>query len=104
MSLALFVAGLSRSLNFTATTLVFADIAPEARNDASTLVSVLQQVALSLGVGVGACLLAISAIGAPGPGAGDFRFAFLIVSLLVAISALGYAVSLPRSAGDNLRT
>lgn len=104
VTLILFVAGLSRSLNFTATnTLAFADIAPAARNDASTLVSVLQQAALSLGVGVAAGLLAISEFGPPRPEADDFRFAFLIVSLLMAISAFGYLVSPPRNAGDNLR-
>jgi EmrB/QacA subfamily drug resistance transporter len=101
----LFVAGLSRSLNFTATnTLTFADIPRHERNDASTLVSVLQQAALSLGVGVGAALLSFSLQlrGAASLQASDFTAALLAISAVMAASACGYFAALPKNAGDNL--
>lgn len=103
--LALFVAGLSRSMNFTATnTLAFADIAPEHRGDATALSGVLQQVAFSLGVAGAAFVLnaSLRLRGASTLDLADFRLAFGLLAVLLAVAALGY-LRLPASAGAALR-
>jgi len=102
----LFVAGLSRSMNFTATnTLMFADVAPDQRNDASTLASSLQQAMFSLGVGTAAAGLAISMRwrGVDGVALADFRNTLVVFSLIIAASAIGYHVTLAPASGGELR-
>jgi EmrB/QacA subfamily drug resistance transporter len=97
----LFVAGLSRSMNFTAlNTLGFADIHAEQRSSASTLSSMLQQVSLLLGVAVAAAVLNLSRTihGGETLSLVDFRWAFLVVGIIGAISALRF-ISLPHDAG-----
>ncbi|ENN84101.1 major facilitator superfamily MFS 1 [Rhizobium freirei PRF 81] len=97
----LFIAGLSRSMNFTAlNTLGFADIHAAQRSSASTLSSMLQQVSLLLGVAVAAAVLNLSRTihGGETLSPVDFRWAFLVVGLIGAISALRF-VSLPHDAG-----
>ena len=103
--LALFVAGLSRSMNFTATnTLTFADVEPDQRSDATALSGTLQQVAFSLGIAAAALVLNAS-LGLRGANALsliDFRIAFGLAACVLAASAFGYGLSLPASAGAAL--
>ncbi|WP_352799980.1 MFS transporter [Mesorhizobium sp. M0320] len=59
--LLMLIAGLSRSMQFTAlATISFADVPPEQRSSASTLSNMLFQVAMLLGVAVGAATLNLS--------------------------------------------
>ncbi|CAN7465160.1 MFS transporter [Rhizobium rhizogenes] len=97
----LLAAGLSRSMNFTAlNTLGFADIHAAQRSSASTLSSMLQQVSLLLGVAVAAAVLNLSRTihGGVALSVIDFRWAFLAVALIGAVSSLRF-LSLPRDAG-----
>lgn len=86
-----FIAGLSRSMQFTAlNTLGFADITPAQRSSASTLSSMLQQVSMLLGVAIAAATINLSSLLRAGTGAPlvDFRWAFVV------IGAIGMAASL----------
>lgn len=86
-----FIAGLSRSMQFTAlNTLGFADITPAQRSSASTLSSMLQQVSMLLGVAIAAATINVSSLLRAGSGAPlvDFRWAFVV------IGAIGMAASL----------
>jgi EmrB/QacA subfamily drug resistance transporter len=94
------VAGLTRSMQFTAlATLAFADVPPAQRSSASTLSAILQQVAMVFGIAFAAAALNLSQYlrGGGVPSAMDFRVAFL------AIGAIGFVASfqflaLPRDA------
>lgn len=97
----LFIAGLSRSMEFTAlNTLSFADIHAGQRSSASTLSSMLQQVSMLLGVAVAAAALNISAASraADHPELADFRWAFLVVGLIGTVACLRF-IKLPADAG-----
>ena len=86
-----FVAGLSRSMQFTAlNTLGFADITAAQRSSASTLSSMLQQVSMLLGVAIAAATINLSSLLRAGGGTplADFRWAFVV------IGAIGMAASL----------
>lgn len=99
----LFIAGLSRSMEFTAlNTLAFADINSAQRSSASTLSSMLQQVSLLLGVAVAAAALNISAAfrAAPQPELPDFRWAFLTVGLIGIVSCLRFAKLAPEAGAE----
>jgi EmrB/QacA subfamily drug resistance transporter len=100
----LFAAGLSRSMEFTAlNTLSFADIGPAQRSSASTLSSMLQQVAMLLGVAVAAAVLNLSAAlrGVGNPVLADFRWAFVTVGLIGVLAALRF-LQLPPEAGADV--
>lgn len=101
----LFVAGLSRSMNFTATnTLAFADVEGSGRGAATALSGTLQQIAFSVGI-AGAALalnLSLQARGGAVLGMVDFRWAFLAVAGLLAVSAAGYRFGLHTAAGAAL--
>lgn len=87
----LFIAGLSRSMQFTAlNTVGFADITPAQRSSASTLSSMLQQLSMVLGVAVAAAVLSLSQHlrGGASLSLADFRWSF------VAIGAIGIIASL----------
>jgi EmrB/QacA subfamily drug resistance transporter len=88
----LLVAGLTRSMQFTAlATLAFADIEPHQRGSSSTLSSMVQQLSAGLGVAVAAILLNISQSLRHGDhlALADFRLAFTVVGLTaLAASAL----------------
>ncbi|TPM34531.1 MFS transporter [Mesorhizobium sp. B2-3-5] len=95
------IAGLSRSMQFTAlNTLAFADIAAAQRSSAATLSSMLQQVATLFGVAVAAAILNLSQIARGGPALGlvDFRIAFLAIGAIGLVAALRFLV-LPQGAG-----
>jgi len=102
----LLIAGLSRSMNFTATnTLAFADVEPSDRPAATALSSVLQQVTFSLGVALAALVLNLSLTARDGStlAIGDFRLAFLVVAAALATSAIGYRLQLRSDDGEALR-
>jgi EmrB/QacA subfamily drug resistance transporter len=97
----LFVAGLSRSMQFTAlNTLGFADILPKQQSSASTLSSMLQQVAMLLGVAVAAAVLNISRMihGGERLLLIDFRWAFVAVGTIGILASLRF-LRLPEDAG-----
>ncbi|PSS62802.1 MFS transporter [Ensifer sp. NM-2] len=99
--LLLFAAGLFRSMQFTAlNTLGFADINASQRSSASTLSSMLQQVAMLLGVAVAAAVLNLSQAlrGGETAALADFRWAFLVVASIGIVSSLRF-LGLPREAG-----
>lgn len=97
----LFVAGLTRSMQFTAlNTLGFADILPRQQSSASTLSSMLQQVAMLLGVTVAAAVLNVSRIARSGEPLSlvDFRWAFVVVGAIGIAASLRF-LNLPEDAG-----
>jgi EmrB/QacA subfamily drug resistance transporter len=97
----LFVAGLSRSMEFTAlNTLAFADINPAQRSSASTLSSMLQQVSMLLGVAIAAAVLNVSVAlrGHENPDLLDFRWAFLVIGAIGVVSSMRF-LRLPPEAG-----
>lgn len=97
----LFCAGLTRSMQFTAlATFAFADIGREARSSASTLTSMLQQLAMLLGVALAALLLQISQAlrGGSSPELFDFRLAFIANGVLALLAAFMF-LRLPADAG-----
>jgi len=101
MCVLLFVAGMARSMNFTAiNTLAFADVPDETRAGASTLGTMLQQVSLALGVALGAMVLGASQAlrGAAAVELVDFHHAWYVVGLLMAIATL-MMLRLDRHAG-----
>ena len=94
------IAGLSRSMQFTAlATLSFADVPPEQRSSASTLSAILQQVAMVFGVAFAAAMLNFSqylrggAVLAPA----DFRVAFVAIGVIGLAASLQF-LSLPHDA------
>ena len=101
--LILFVAGCSRSMQFTAITMVtFADITPEQRSSASVLFSLTQQIGMGMGVAVGALMLNFSQIlrHAPELGVFDFRAALVLAGLLSALASLPYASLAPDAGAE----
>jgi EmrB/QacA subfamily drug resistance transporter len=104
MTATLLVSGFFRSLQFTSINIVaFAEVEPARSSRATSLISVAQQLSISIGVAVGAFAVettlrfkpdaAITAI--------DFAPAFLVVTAISAASALLFA-RLPTDAGAEL--
>ncbi len=97
----LFVAGLTRSMQFTAlATLAFADVDGDKRSSASTLSSMFQQVSMVFGVALAAAILNLSQVvrSAPALTLEDFRVAFIVVGALCVVASLQLLI-LPRDAG-----
>lgn len=95
------VAGLSRSMQFTAlNTLAFADIGAAQRSSAATLSSMLQQIAMLFGVAIAAAILNLSQIvrGETVPDLFDFRSTFVAIGLVGLAAAMRFLV-LPANAG-----
>jgi len=95
------VAGLSRSMQFTAlNTLAFADIGAPQRSSAATLSSMLQQISMLFGVAIAAAILNLSQIvrGEAVPDLGDFRITFVTIGLVGLVAAMRFLV-LPADAG-----
>jgi EmrB/QacA subfamily drug resistance transporter len=89
----LVLAGLTRSMQFTAlNTLAFADITTAQRSSSSTLSSMLQQVSMLLGVAVAAAVLNISQLlhGTPTLLLDDFRAAFIVIGLIALLSSFSF--------------
>lgn len=97
----LFIAGLTRSMQFTAlATLAFADIDAAQRSSASTLSSMFQQIAMVFGIAFSAGLLNLSQLArsAPALALDDFRNAFLAVAAICLAASL-QLLTLPPHAG-----
>lgn len=97
----LFVAGLTRSMQFTAlATLAFADVDSDKRSSASTLSSMFQQIAMVFGVALAAAILNLSQVvrAAPALALDDFRNAFIAIGGLCLAASLQLLL-LPRDAG-----
>jgi MFS family permease len=99
--LVLLVGGFFRSLQFTAlNALAYADVPAASMSRASSMSSMFQQIAQSLGVGLAAALVhALSMRGGRHPlTAGDISPAFVIVAL-TSLLALFFYLRLPKDAG-----
>jgi EmrB/QacA subfamily drug resistance transporter len=99
----LLAGGFFRSLQFTAlNTIAYADMPPEKMSLATSFASMAQQLSMSLGVGVGALALHVSVSMHGGQlNVGDFTFAFYVVAVCSAASALTF-ITLPANAGDEV--
>jgi EmrB/QacA subfamily drug resistance transporter len=100
----LVVGGFFRSLEFTAiNTVAYAEIEPAQMSRATTLVSVNQQLAISAGVAVGAFSVESTLLWrhASELGADDFAPAFLVVSIIAAMSAW-FFWQMPDDAGHEI--
>jgi hypothetical protein len=94
---AAFVAGASRSIEFTAiNTLAFADVEPEHRTSASTVFSMMQQAAMATGVALAAIVLSAQSNGPGDLSQTDFVAAFAGAGAV----ALGGALFMLRLAPD----
>lgn len=100
----LFVAGLTRSMNFTCNaTLAFADVPAAMRPGATTLATMAQQTAVALGVAMAAFALGAFQVtrGADALGLSDFQHALFASAALMA-TAVGWMLRLPSDAGAEL--
>jgi EmrB/QacA subfamily drug resistance transporter len=100
----MFVAGATRSMQFTAlNTLTFADVGDVHRSASSTLSSMMQQVGLALGVATAALLLrfAQGSHGGKALSGGDFQVAF-IGCAACAVVAVVLTLRLAHDAGDEV--
>jgi EmrB/QacA subfamily drug resistance transporter len=95
----LVLSGIFRSTGFTTyNTVAFADVPTPRMTGANTLMSTVQELGGGLGVAVGALLVRLGAgVGADGIAA--YRFAFVVLAVLLAGPAVE-AFRLPRSAGN----
>jgi len=95
----LLLSGVFRSTGFTTyNTVAFADVPTPRMTSANTLMSTVQELGGGLGVAVGALLVRLGGgVGAGGDAA--YRFAFVVLALLLAVPAVE-AFLLPRSAGN----
>lgn len=97
----LFVAGATRSMQFTAlATLAFADVDAERRSSATTISSMSQQLSMVFGVAIAAGCLNLFQLwrGAPSLALADFQASFFLVGAVVALGSLSF-LKLTRDAG-----
>ena len=101
----LLAGGFFRSLQFTSVnTIAYADVDARRMSRATSLVSVAQQLSISVGVSVGALVLETVLLPARrnhADGLGDFPPAFMIIAGIAASAAFLFA-SLPANAGAEL--
>jgi EmrB/QacA subfamily drug resistance transporter len=103
----LFIAGMVRSMQFTAlNTVAFADVPQPQMSAANTLFSTAFQLALGLGIALGALAIRFSEWLVPRIGLGlwpaaPYRLAFVMVAL-VAVAGLFDSVRLAAGAGDHV--
>jgi EmrB/QacA subfamily drug resistance transporter len=100
----LMVAGMTRSMNFTAvTSLAFADVPDDQRAGANGLVAMLQQIAMTMGVAFAAFVLGASQSlrGADKLALVDFSHAWFAIGTLMALAAAG-TLLLDRDAGASI--
>ncbi|MCU7728702.1 MFS transporter [Actinoplanes sp. KI2] len=95
----LLLSGIFRSTGFTTYhTVAFADVPSPRMTSANTLMSTVQELGGGLGVAVGALLVRLGGgVGAHGDAA--FRFAFVVLAVLLVVPAVE-AFRLPRTAGN----
>lgn len=101
---ALFLAGMSRSMNFTSTnTLAFADIPEAWRTSATTLAAIAQQAASAIAVAVATLALALFQHQRGGSPLTfeDFQYAFFFAAGLMGVSVL-WSLRLDKGAGAEL--
>ncbi len=101
----LFLNGLSRSMQFTATgTLAFADIAKPDMSSATSFFSMITQMSMGMGVAVGAIALRIagslSGNSAGTPTTKEFHIAFLLVAVLCIVATLDCFILEPHAGAD----
>ena len=97
----LFIAGATRSMQFTAlATLAFADVDADRRSSATTISSMSQQLSMVFGVAVAAGCLNLFQMwrGAPALGLADFHAALFLVGAVICLASL-YFLILTRDAG-----
>lgn len=88
IAIILFLAGLSRSLQYSAlNSLAFADVPDAQRSAGTTLSYMTQQISLMLGVALSVLILNL---GNPPLGALPFEWAFIAMGLLVVVASLGF--------------
>lgn len=99
----LFVAGMARSLQFTALgTMAFADLGPDRMPDANTLNATFQQLSRALGIALGAIGWRLGeALFAGGDPAAPFKLGFAIAAVFCLFSLFD-VVRLAPGAGDNV--
>ena len=100
----LFVAGMTRSMNFTCmATLAFADVPAEIRASATTLSAMAQQASNAFGVAAAAVALGFFQAwrGADRLSLGDFQAALLTSAVLMAV-AIVWSWRMPADAGAQL--
>jgi EmrB/QacA subfamily drug resistance transporter len=100
----LLIGGFFRSLQFTSLqTIAYAEVAPAQMSQATTMVSVAQQLALTFGVGLGAILLHLTVWWSGGAelSPAHFSFAFLGVGI-VSLMSLPLFLALPADAGAEI--
>lgn len=98
------LAGASRSMQFTAITMVtFADVRPEQRQPAAVVSALAQQIGMGGGVAVGALLLTVSQRlrGAADLSVFDFRVALVLAGALSALAVASYRGLAP-DVGDDI--
>ena len=98
------LAGASRSMQFTALTMVtFADVSPAQRQPAAVVSALTQQIGMGGGVAVGALLLTVSQRlrGSDALAAGDFQAALVMAGVLSALAVISY-MGLAADAGDEI--
>ncbi len=103
MVAALLVGGLFRSLQFTSVnTIAFAEVEPRRMSRATSLVSVAQQLSISIGVAVGALVVetVLRFEQHATLSASDFPPAFVIVAVIAAASALLFAQLAPDAGAE----
>jgi EmrB/QacA subfamily drug resistance transporter len=100
--LLLVVHGAARSMQFTSiATLAFVDVERPAMGGASTLFSMMQQMAFGLGIAVGALLLRTASLfdapDTPTPSLHDFRWTFIVIGMIALIGLLDFRGLDPRA-------
>jgi MFS family permease len=98
------LAGASRSMQFTALTMVtFADVKPEQRQPAAVVSALTQQIGMGGGVAVGALLLTFSQRlrGSSSLTVADFQAALVLAGALSALAVISY-MRLADDAGDEI--
>ena len=104
MSLVLYFAGLSRSLEFTAiNAIAYAEVTPDKMSSATSFTSVLQQLSGSIGITVAAMSLELLgwARGIPPTALPNYLPAFGVLAALAVLSAMAFS-RLPKEAGRGL--
>jgi EmrB/QacA subfamily drug resistance transporter len=104
MALVLYLAGLSRSLEFTAiNAIAYAEVTPAKVSSATSFTSVLQQLSGSVGITVAAMSLELLgwARGIPPTSLPNYLPAFGVLAALAVLSALAFS-RLPKEAGRGL--
>lgn len=100
----LLTGGFFRSLQFTSLhTIAYAEVAPAQLSQATTLVSVAQQLAQSFGVALGAMLLHLTVWWSGGAELAPAHFSFAFIGVgLVSLVSLPFFWALPPNAGEEI--